>query len=165
MPDEVDDFARNWNLPLNSDREIAMDLVVGDCVLLPESEDVVAMTVVDCAEEHTGELMHRVQPDPDLTDYPGQDSEVFQAADEVCMGEPFEEYTGETYEDSDWDYVSLFPYEGAWLNDDRSVECILLHLDAKSWTGSPRTGEVELKEMFGPEDRGTPDPDEQTATA
>lgn len=152
VPEAVDDLARGAGLELDSSRTDASDLKVGDCVLMPDGDQVMALKVVDCSEEHSAEMMHRAATDSSIKSYPGEDSDEFLEASDSCLKEPFRSYTGEGWEESLWDVATLVPLEGSWARGERTVECLLVHVDAKTWTGTPRSGEVTLKELYTDEE-------------
>ena len=146
VPDEVDDAARSWNLPLNPDRTDPADLEVGDCVEEPSGEEIMALRVLDCAEEHGAELVEHVTVADDDGRFPRDSSPVWIDAEDECIA-ALEEYVGEDYWESDWDFALLTPSLELWDAGGHSAQCLAVHVNAYTWSGSPRTGEVELLEM------------------
>lgn len=165
IPEAVDDFARSQGLPLDGTRKYPDELAVGDCLQEPTEEDLLAVRVVDCSGGHGGELIHHIHPgDPGEypgvpVEYPGDAAEDWLDVEEQCIP-ALESYVGEAYEDSEWDFGTLIPTRQAWAMGDRSVQCILVHMEAATWSGSPASGEVTLQRMAD-----SAEPDEDTTSS
>lgn len=79
--------------------------------------------VVDCAEEHEGELVGRsAWPAGSPDEFPG-DEEVETFAFNECLV-AFEAYVGRSYFDSTLELTYTFPRRASWIQGSRGVECI-----------------------------------------
>ncbi len=111
-----------------------LGLEVGQCLTMPgDPVDIGAAEPVDCAEEHTAEVIATTL----LTDdaFPGEDA-VFAAADEFCLPE-FGPYIGADFETSSLDLYYGGPTSMTWALGDRQVVCYVTPID-----GSPLTASV-----------------------
>lgn len=151
VPEVVDDFTRQWGVPLDPGRKYLVDLTIGECIDLPDSGEVVAARVIDCSQEHSGEFVRHAAVPSDDGQYPADDSDVWWEVDDACIA-AIDRYLGEDFMESDWDMAVLVPDQDTWDNGDRSAQCVLLHMTAKTWSGSPRTGDVKLLHMLTPEE-------------
>ena len=93
----------------------AFAVALGDCIDEPddaadsedEVTDVDSVRAVPCDAPHDGEV-YSVFDLPD-GDYPGED-EIVSTGDERCL-EDFEAFVGVPYDDSKYDFTTLFPSE------------------------------------------------------
>jgi hypothetical protein len=96
---------------------------VGTCLQAPGDSDV-AGTLVDCSVRHDAEV-YLVRSLAGADDpWPGSD-DVETDADDVC-NDGFEDYVGESYVDSDYDYGFFDPDESEWREGERRVVCVVL---------------------------------------
>lgn len=95
---------------------------VGECVQMDglQSAQVDEIPTVDCGQEHDGQVVHKFDA-PD-GDYPDTD-EWQTIIREGCIA-GFEDYVGQSYEESTIDLQDLSPTEDGWKDGDRSVLCI-----------------------------------------
>jgi hypothetical protein len=116
----------------------ALELRVGDCFDEPSGrtpDEVSQIFNVDakpCSEPHDFEVFHSYE----LTaaELPS-DAAVASEADERCR-EAFETYVGSSYEESDLDFVYLWPTSDSWGAGDRTVMCALQTMDGSKLEGS-----------------------------
>jgi hypothetical protein len=114
-----------------------LTLDVGTCLNDPNTFDLVASSdvpVVDCATPHDNE----VYANEDLAgdEYPGQ-SETASRADEVCLP-AFEDYIGEPYLTSIYEFSWFVPSDESWIGGDREVICFAYDASFTKITGSIR---------------------------
>lgn len=167
VPEAVDDAARGYGLQLDADRKYPMDLNPGDCMEEPPEGEIMALRVIDCSEEHGSEMVHHATVPAEDGEYPGDDSPVWMGVDDECI-QAYDDYLGEDFMSSAWDFGVIAPDELTWESGDQTAQCLLLHVEARTWSGSPRTGDVELLELFGSGtggDTGEGEPDEDSASA
>lgn len=118
------------------------DLAVGDCLLMPNSEEISSVESADCAENHELEVFALVRlPDGDSAPYPGEDN-VANAILDRCQPS-FERYVGTAYSDSIWYVNAIFPTRESWEDvDDREGTCVVFQLgpgdEIATITGSAR---------------------------
>jgi hypothetical protein len=107
-------------------------LDAGDC-LAGFDDDASWFRDVGCGEPHEAEVFvaHRFDDGP----FPGTD-EVDAVADELCFGDPFEDYVGRDYASSSVLSLVSAPTAETWSQGDRLLNCILT--DEGSRTGSFR---------------------------
>jgi hypothetical protein len=109
---------------------LPQDLVVGECVMLPEGKVVREVPVVPCAEEHDAEVFAVTQLD--AGPFPGR-RKVMEEVGSFCLP-AFEEFAGQPYRRNGRLGLFLFyPMEATWA-DDRGVTCLILD------TEGPTTG-------------------------
>jgi hypothetical protein len=120
----------------------ALEFTIGECVNLPDGQEITDYETVDCAEPHDGEVYALPQhPDGEDAPFPGQEAlDEFSA--ERCEAE-FEEYVGTSFEESAFFFTSLSPGQEAWEGaGDREVVCLLVGAPAgdgfEQLTGSKR---------------------------
>ena len=107
----------------------ALDLVVGDCFVQPDTEGEVSdVQRAPCNEPHSGEVL-LVANYPDQDAYPGEDA--FDAwVDANCLGDAFAAYTGQSFEEAtEIDLSVLFPTEEGWGDGDQEITCYLVPVD------------------------------------
>lgn len=126
------------------DRTTDVDaLAIGDCLRMPDAEEISSVESADCADPHELEVFGLVT----LTQggnapYPGEDA-VAEAIFELCLPR-FQPYVGTSYDNSVWYINAIFPTRDSWVEaDDRSGTCVLYQPgapgeDALSLTGSAR---------------------------
>ena len=104
----------------------ALEFSIGECVNLPDGQEISDYESVDCEEAHDAEVFALPQhPDGEDVPFPGQ-AALNEFAAERCESE-FESYVGTPYAQSDIYYTSLTPGEEAWdAAADREVVCLLV---------------------------------------
>lgn len=118
------------------------DLAVGDCLLMPENEEITSVESTECTEAHELEVFHLVTlTDSNSTPYPGEDA-VFNRIMDQCVNS-FDGYVGFDYQDSIWFVNAIYPTSESWNEqDDRAGTCVLFQPgagdDPLSLTGSAR---------------------------
>ena len=107
-----------------------LSLEVGQCITdTPQEDQVSSVPVVECSEPHTGEIY--ALPQLPEGEFPG-DQAVSDQADLLCAGQPFQDYVGVPYQQSEIYYTKLVPSSDTWADGDREIVCILANQD-----GSP----------------------------
>jgi hypothetical protein len=112
----------------------------GDCFDDPdelegdEAPRVESVAAVPCDQPHDNEVYHLGElPDGD---FPGQ-QEIVQMAFDECL-DPFEDFVGVPYEESELEIFPLTPSQDTWEDeDDREVVCAA-YLPDEQLTGSVR---------------------------
>ena len=118
------------------------DLAVGDCLLMPENEEITSVESTECSEAHELEVFHLVTlTDSNSTPYPGEDN-VFNRIMDQCVNS-FDGYVGFDYQSSIWFVNAIYPTAESWNEqDDREGTCVLFQPgageDPVSLTGSAR---------------------------
>jgi hypothetical protein len=114
--------------------EVAAQAEVGECFQTPDATDGVGeLEKVDCSEPHDNEVF-AVFDLPD-GDFPGSETTQDQAL-EGCL-ERFEDYVGESYDESPYGIQPIAPSEESWNDaDDREVICALYLVDGSQMEGS-----------------------------
>ncbi len=103
----------------------ALAFTIGECVNIPDGDQISDYERVDCAEAHDAEV-YALPQHPDAADapYPGRES-LNDFAAERCQGE-FEPYVGIAYEQSTIYFSPLTPSQDSWDQaEDREVVCLL----------------------------------------
>jgi hypothetical protein len=107
------------------------DLEVGDCFDVEDETSVDEVTVLDCEQPHDYEIYALEQhPAGPNDEFPGDDA-ISSFADEACLGSTFEDYVGQTYEDSELYAFTLQPTAETWEVGDREVVCSAFLQDGK----------------------------------
>lgn len=104
----------------------ALAFTIGDCINIPDGDEISDYESVDCEEAHDAEVFALPQhPDGEDAPYPGADAlEAF--AEERCVA-AFEPYVGIDYNSSDIWFTVLSPSETAWTDAaDREIVCLLV---------------------------------------
>ena len=111
-------------------------LKVGDCFNQALEEEVENVALVDCDELHQYEVFAAADVEaPNDAQFPGSDQLAF-AAFNLCL-DYFDEYVGETYENSLLDIQTLSPSRDSWeAAGDREVICTLFDLEDLYMEGS-----------------------------
>lgn len=118
------------------------DLSIGDCLLMPEVEEISSVESTDCASDHELEVFALITvPDGKDAPYPGEDA-LGDRVFEECLSQ-FERYVGTSYEESIWFANPMYPTQESWEDsNDREGSCVLLQIGADSEaltvTGSAR---------------------------
>ncbi len=102
---------------------------------ISETDFVIAVMVVDCAEPHESEMYARFAH-PDAPSYPGEEA-VTILADGGCV-DRFEPYVGVSYVRSLLEVTYLYPTAASWREGDRGIQCVLQAGDGEPLTGSMR---------------------------
>jgi hypothetical protein len=133
--------------------ESVFNAEVGECFEEFEEGTSEDAPEVDCDEPHVVEVFHLF--DVDDGDFPGQD-ELTTEAQDVCQGEPFEDYVGVPYDETSIGVAYLTPTEDSWEADDREVVCLV------GLGGEPVEGSLEGEGPNYPpgSDTGTPGDDD-----
>ncbi len=110
------------------------DIAVGQCINLPDGQEVTNVETVDCAQPHQAEAYHTF----DVADgeFPGQTA-IADQADTNCEA-AFEGYVGVSFQDSELFFQTLTPTQESWAQGDREVVCLLVTGDGTDLTGSQR---------------------------
>lgn len=104
----------------------ALEFTIGECVNLPDGNQISEYEQVDCVEAHDAEVYSLPQnPDGLEAPFPGQATlETF--ADERCK-EDFQGYVGLDYNESVIYSTALTPSQESWDDaDDREIVCLLV---------------------------------------
>ena len=88
--------------------------------------------ITDCSSRHDAEVYF--SDDVAGSGYPGTTA-LYDEASDLCYT-AFEDYTGESYDDSDYDYEFFQPDEAEWLAGRRTVVCVLTPFVDDSLVGS-----------------------------
>ncbi len=111
-------------------------LKVGDCFNQGNEEEVENVALVDCDELHQYEVFAAADVEaPNDAQFPGSAQLEFVAFS-LCL-DYFDEYVGETYENSLLDIQTLSPSRDSWEGaGDREVVCTLFDLEDLYMEGS-----------------------------
>ena len=113
----------NGGAPGESD---VFTLKVGDCLNDNAKEgDISALPVVDCEKPHDSEIYASVVLDDG--DFPG-DEAIKDTADQSCYDE-YETFVGIIWDDSKYNFATIFPTEDSWNGGDREVLCRIVLAD------------------------------------
>jgi len=101
------------------------DLAVGDCLRMPDSEEISSVESTPCAESHELEVFALVTlSESIIAPYPGEDA-VANAIFDQCLPR-FQPYIGGDYETSSWYINAIFPTQESWEEaDDREGTCVV----------------------------------------
>ncbi|MGI9018368.1 MAG: septum formation family protein [Euzebya sp.] len=104
----------------------ALAFTIGECVNVPDGNEINEYETVDCAQAHDSEVFALPQRPEGADDaYPGQEALQTFAA-ERCQSE-FESYVGTPYEQSAFYYTVLVPSQDSWDQaEDREIVCLLV---------------------------------------
>lgn len=100
----------------------AFALQVGDCLDdAAATGEVTTVPTVPCSEPHDSEIYAAFE----LTQsaYPGEETTQGKA-DALCLP-AFEEFVGEPYLESRFDFAYYYPTEESWASGDREVLCVI----------------------------------------
>lgn len=108
---------------------------VGECVdaLVPDGEEVTDLPVIDCAQEHLGEVVGTIDV-AEAETWPGQAAHEEQAATDCDPA--FTAYVGRSYQESRLEMSYLYPTESSWASGDRQIVCIVFEPEGARRTGS-----------------------------
>ena len=99
------------------------DLAAGDCIEVPEGDDIGALERLPCEEPHDAEvfaiIVHPAEPG---TAYPGSDALV-AVAGEACLGQIFTDYVGVSRDKSQLKHFEIVPQQSAWDDGRRQLVC------------------------------------------
>ena len=109
----------------------AFELETGQCLNEPDSEEVINVEIVDCAEPHDLEV-YRTADLPEQTFDPVV---IDSASFEICL-DGFDGFVGTPYVDSELDIYYLVPSEESWADGDREVVCAVYDLSGDQLTGT-----------------------------
>lgn len=132
------------------------DLRVGDCFIDQGDESVEYVDVVACSEPHDAEV---VLVDAGFFAGPDalpSDQEVDVMATPACR-QALEAYTGQPYEDSDYDFWYFLPGEQTWSEGDRALTCVGIVGTGELTEGSIRDGDATAEgraALASPRSRG-----------
>lgn len=100
----------------------AFALQVGDCLDdATATGEVETVPTVPCDEPHDSEIYSSHQLGQ--SGYPGVDV-VIEQAESLCLP-AFEQFVGEPYLESRFDFSYYYPTEESWANGDREVLCVI----------------------------------------
>lgn len=104
----------------------ALEFTIGECVNIPDGDEISDYETVDCDEPHDAEVYALPQhPDGEDAPYPGQVA-LEEFASERCEAE-FEPYVGTDYATSAIYFTALTPTQDAWdAANDREIVCLLV---------------------------------------
>lgn len=100
----------------------AFTLVVGDCLNdATATGEVQTVPTVPCDEPHDGEIYaaHLLGE----SSYRGE-AVIINEAEALCL-DTFEQFVGEAYLDSRFDFSYYYPTEASWSRGDREVLCVI----------------------------------------
>ncbi len=109
----------------------AFELETGQCLNEPDSEEVIDVEIVDCAEPHDLEVYRT----DDLPDQNFDPALIDSLSFEICL-DAFDGFVGTPYVDSELDIYYLVPSEESWSEGDREVVCAVYDLSGAQLTGS-----------------------------
>lgn len=118
------------------------DLALGDCLRMPDAEEITSVESAPCDQDHELEVFAIVNlPESVVAPYPGEDA-VATGVYELCL-DRFERYIGTPYRDSIWYINAIFPTQESWEEaDDREGTCVVYQNGANdepiTITGSAR---------------------------
>jgi len=99
------------------------ELMPGDCMEVPEGDDIRAVPRLPCEEPHQAEVFGVVShPAEPAAPYPGSDALVAFAG-EACLGQVFTDYVGVTRDKSQLKHFELVPKQSAWDDGRRQLVC------------------------------------------
>ena len=99
------------------------ELGVGDCIDVPEGDDIGALERLPCADPHDAEVFAVLShPADEAAPYPGADALVAFAG-EACLGQVFTEYVGVSRDQSRLKHFEIVPQESAWDDGRRQLVC------------------------------------------
>lgn len=111
---------------------LSLSLTTGECVLLPDDNDVASVTTTHCTQDHHAEVVGSIiLPDPTLPERADLDSR----AEDGCRPH-FEEYVGTTVTTSTMELMWLLPTEASWKTGDRTITCLAVAPDGQVITQS-----------------------------
>ncbi|NND03808.1 MAG: hypothetical protein HKN91_13580 [Acidimicrobiia bacterium] len=101
------------------------DLAVGDCLRMPNSDEISSVESAPCAEDHELEVFATVVlSESSIAAYPGEDA-VANAIFDLCLPR-FQPYVGASYDTSAWYINTIFPTRESWEEaDDREGTCVV----------------------------------------
>ena len=109
-------------------------LKVGQCIQLPEDDEVGDITTANCAEEHTGEVYFISTITQDSLPSSSEMDELIAAA---CF-DSFEDYVGTSPEETTLDATAMYPTSQTWSKGDRDIVCIAVPTGDEKLTESVR---------------------------
>ncbi len=112
----------------------AFAIQLGDCIVMPEADEVSDVTGVPCDEPHDAQAYYLFDIAGD--EYPGVNAVVAEA-DETCYDE-YEGFVGVDYISSEYYSTSLYPSVESWAGGDREVICLVVTQTFEPFTGDLR---------------------------
>jgi hypothetical protein len=112
---------------IGDDERVSLDdLHTGQCIDIDDGEDVLTTApVIDCDRPHEGEVYATGDIAGSDDDYPG-DEGVQRRAEDLCTREDFEDYVGQSIQDTDLSVLVIRPSEASWEGGDRHVLCVIV---------------------------------------
>ena len=94
----------------------------GDCFILPDEEYVQSVEAVACTTPHDGQKFATV-----TVSYVGEYDEqaIYNSAGERCVAE-FEDFVGQTWEQSELYLDAFYPAEDGWADGQREALCLII---------------------------------------
>lgn len=108
-------------------QELTLNLSAGQCVVLPNSNDIASVSSVDCAQDHHAEVLGTVGVTGALLP---PVEELEQVAKAQCT-QQFEAYIGTTAAESTLELLWLLPTETSWKTGDRAITCLAVAPNAQ----------------------------------
>lgn len=118
------------------------DLKIGNCYNTVNGKaggnnPVGEVTVVDCAEAHTYEVIAQTNFPDDVNELPNEDS-IKSLGEGFCQGEDFTKYVGVEAGKSSYQIEYLSPSQDTWAKGDRLVTCVVAQGDKSEVKGSAK---------------------------
>ena len=99
------------------------ELRVGDCIDVPEGDDIGALQRLACTDPHDAEVFGVLShPADENVPYPGSDALVAFAG-EACLGQVFTDYVGVSRDQSQLKHFEIVPQQSAWEDGRRELVC------------------------------------------
>lgn len=99
------------------------ELRVGDCIDVPEGDDIGAIERLPCTDPHEAEVFAVLShPAEGAAPYPGSDALVAFAG-EACLGQIFTDYVGAPRDRSQLRHFEIVPRQSAWDDGRRQLVC------------------------------------------
>jgi len=130
---------------IESDKKSVNDLDIGACYDLPLDssldDEISTLKEIPCDEPHDGQLFAQGELNPDRDrDYPSDADALTTEAGTACAGDPFEEFTGESYAASPLAMYVLVPSKDGWTSSRGSYSCFVVSADGSALLESAEAG-------------------------
>lgn len=113
-------------------QQLTLNLSPGDCLVLPDSNNIASVTTTACSEAHNAEVVGTSAisapslPSPD---------ELESQAQTQCTA-AFESYVGVPATASAMELMWLLPTDASWKTGDRAITCLAVSPDKQDITQS-----------------------------